>query len=105
MKNKTNPKERLSFEDKLRMRKERNENRGKDSEPADWETMDENVVLKLIAICSQHGCSISFGYTQDGGAYSISVYDWKTKQRYPEYASPNIDVDAWLLGLLEFYDD
>lgn len=88
--------------DKLKQLKSRNENRGT-GQVSDWQSVQAEDLLGLIACVTLQGISISFGYTEKNGAYSISFYDWSTKDRHSEYCSPNEDVDTWIAGLWEYF--
>lgn len=85
---------------RIRKRKERQENRG-NSNPADWETVDWNLVIRLIATVAHKGGTTTFGYTRDGGAYYISYYIGGESIR--TYIRPTEDVDQALVDEIEFW--
>lgn len=87
---------------KLSQLKSRNENRGT-GQVSDWQSVQSEDILGLIACVTAQGMSISFGYTEKNGAYTISFYDWSTKDRHSEYCSPNEDVDTWVMSLWEYF--
>lgn len=85
---------------KIRKRKERNENRG-NVNPADWETVDWHLVIRLIATVARIGGTTTFGYTRDGGAFYISYYI--DGENIRQYIRPTEDVDQALVDEIEFW--
>ena len=85
---------------KLRKRQERQANRG-DANPADWETVDWHLVVRLIATVARIGGTTTFGYTRDGGAFYISYYIDGESIR--QYIRPTEDVDQALVDEIEFW--
>lgn len=41
---------------------------------ADWQSADANLVLRLVCVVGVVSGAVRFGYTRDGGAYSIGIY-------------------------------
>lgn len=41
---------------------------------ADWGTVEPKVVMALISAVALRGGATRFGYTRDGGAYSLGIY-------------------------------
>lgn len=74
-------------------RNERRNNRGGDG-IADWQSVDSEMVLNLIATVTELKGTITFGYTRDGGAYYISYY----VDGIPEkaYIRPTENIDKYL---------
>jgi len=81
--------------------KRRVHNRGVTT-PADWAGVDGSLVVKAIAAVAANGGALRFGYTRDGGAYSVGFYG--DGDPWTEYISPNDDVDGFLKGVIEDYD-
>lgn len=44
------------------------------SEPVDWTAVDPGYVLSLIAAIANEGGAVRFGYTRDGGSYTVGIY-------------------------------
>lgn len=63
--------------------------------PVDWSKVDPILVTDTIATVAATGGALRFGYTRDGGAYSVGVYGDGTP--YTLYCSPHEDVRE-LLG-------
>lgn len=64
--------------------------RARSTEPADWGSVDPNLLAGLVIAVTHQGGAVRFGYTSDGGAYAIGFYgdgDPRT-----EYIRPNEDV-------------
>lgn len=84
-------------------RKSRSKNRGK-VEPADWASIDKDILSEFIAAVTAQGITLSLGYTRDGGAFYVSFYDGKESER--EYIKPTEDPDAVLQAItVEFIDE
>lgn len=68
------------------------------SAPADWGTIDAEIIKAAIVSAAMVGGALRFGYTSDGGAYALGVYGDGDKP-YTEYIRPNEDVEMVLRGL------
>lgn len=68
-------------------------------EIADWAAANPILVLEAIAVVSATGGALRFGYTRDGGAFSVGIYGSATP--YTEYIRPHEDIDYYLQGLIE----
>lgn len=69
---------------------------------ADWAKADANLVLRAITSAAlQHG-ALRFGYTSDGGAYSIGIYG--DGDPYTEYVRPSENLDEILMAIIELFD-
>jgi hypothetical protein len=64
-------------------------------EPANWETVPADAIRDCIVQISSIGGAVRFGYSRDGGAYSIGVYGLDTKP-FTDYLRPGDDVPAYL---------
>lgn len=66
--------------------------------PADWANADAVLVLRAIELISKNGGALRFGYTRDGGAYAIGIYE--NGQSDTEYLKPGDDLDAYFKGII-----
>ena len=66
---------------------------------ADWESVDPVVIVRLIATFARLGGATRFGYSRDGGAYSLGIY--LEDDRETLYFKPYEDVTAKLIELIE----
>lgn len=76
----------------------RRRNRGA-SDPADWGTADAAKILAVICALAGRGGAVQFGYTRDGGAFTVRILG-DGKDPYNEYIRPTEDIDLYLDGLL-----
>jgi hypothetical protein len=60
----------------------------------DWETVDRDKLIRVIATASDAGGAIRFGYTWDGGAYAIGIYG--DGPAYTVYVKPSEDLNTYL---------
>lgn len=51
-------------------------------EVADWRNADPEMVLQLVCVVGVTGGAVRFGYTRDGGAYSIGIYAGSDSKTY-----------------------
>lgn len=77
----------------------RNRNRGKAENGADWGEASADLIAQAIALVARAKCAIMFGYTRDGGAFSIRIVG--DGEPYNEYVRPTEDIDLYLTGLIE----
>lgn len=87
--------------EKAKQRAERRRNRG-NAEPCDWGLASADRLLRLVASATNAGDIISFGYTRDGGAYTVTIFDGS--DRFVEYCRPTESVDDFLEMLRIDYD-
>lgn len=66
---------------------------------ADWEAVDGNLVLKLVATLGADGGAVRLGYTRDGGAYAVGIYG--DGDPYTKYIPPSEDMNEWLREAIE----
>lgn len=71
------------------------------SNVADWASANAEIFLGLVAIASQKGAAIRFGYTRDGGAYSIGLY--VGGDYFTDYLRPEEDLDEYIRELTESF--
>lgn len=68
---------------------------------ADWGSQDGNLLREIISAVTMGDGAIRFGYTRDGGAYSIGIYgDGKP---FTEFCPGSSDVTGWLEGIKDDY--
>lgn len=65
-----------------------------DSTDADWSAVKPSCIARLVIASTKLGGAIRFGYTRDGGAYSLGVYLDDDSETF--YFSPSQDIEAML---------
>lgn len=65
---------------------------------ADWTAVESGLLGTLIGAVTATGGAIRFGYTKDGGAYSLGIYGDGTP--YTEFCPGSTDVEAWIEGFI-----
>lgn len=68
---------------------------------ADWGSQPADTLLKLITTVTSRGGAVRFGYTRDGGAYSLGVYYGTGHRTF--YCRAGEDVSAFLQQWIDFY--
>lgn len=68
--------------------------RGEDVQPADWSTANPLTLQALIANVTGRGGAVRFGYSRDGGAYSLGILG--DGDPYTEWIRPTEDLDGVL---------
>ena len=69
------------------------------SSVADWSNASPNLVHQLVCIVGVAGGAVRFGYTRDGGAYSIGLYLGDDSKTY--YCNEADGIDEQLNFLIE----
>jgi len=82
-----------SESNELARKLERRRNRGEGSS-ADWGACDPNSIASLISAATADGTIISFGYTRDGGAYMVGLFN--DGERATEYCRATEDVNVFV---------
>lgn len=77
--------------------------KGGDKQLCDWVSADPQLVLDLIGKMAKLGGAIRFGYTRDGGAYSVGFY--LGDDRRTEYIRPSEDLNDRLHGFIVDLED
>jgi len=72
---------------------------GTRGEQPDWGRLDPDLLWKVIQRCTQDDGAVMFGYSRDGGAYSIKVYDGGEPEK--AYFHTDAEVVDFLSFLLE----
>lgn len=94
------------------MDKRNGSNRGQDvsrrkleraSEPADWSSVNPALLHGAIAAITGQGGAIRFGYTRDGGAYSIGILG--DGEPRTDYVRPNEDIEDYLRQLIAVWEE
>lgn len=75
--------------------------RQREIEAADWGEADAGLLHQLIQVIAAMGGAARFGYSRDGGAFSIGVYG--DGEPYTEYVGGSGDIDYHLRGFIETY--
>lgn len=99
-----NDREQNRKDDKRRAAEEnrkRHSNQSSTKSPADWETVDHELLAKAIAAVAGMGGAIRLGYTRDGGAYAVGIYG--DGEPFTEYVPPSDDMDEYLRGVINDY--
>lgn len=86
--------------DAERRRRER-KSRESSAGGADWGNINPQLLAAVIAAVTVGGGAIRFGYTRDGGAYSVGLYG--SGEPSTDYIRPNEDIEGYLTGVLEDY--
>lgn len=73
-----------------------------DNKVADWNTASGDLVLDLIAKLGAMSGAVRFGYTRDGGAYSLGIYLDDDSETF--YFPPGQDIDDNLRAMIERID-
>lgn len=76
----------------------RRKNRG-NGEIADWENVNSDRLFRALCCVTARGFGIQFGYTRDGGAYSIRIVG--ASEPITDYVRPTEDMDTYLNSLIE----
>lgn len=61
---------------------------------ADYGGINAELIREAIETITAHGGAIRFGYTSDGGAYAIGIYDGDA--RFTEYFRSDDEVSNYL---------
>ena len=69
---------------------------------ADWETVPGDLLCRVVATVTRGGGAVRFGYTRDGGAYALGIYDDGTHNT--EYRGASEDVCGWLGDIIADYE-
>lgn len=67
---------------------------GGDGQQADWALANPLALQTLIAAVTAQGGAVRFGYSRDGGAYSLGILG--DGDPYTEWIRPHEDVNAVL---------
>jgi len=68
---------------------------------ADWASASPTIIRDVIAAVAKDGSAIRFGYSRDGGAFAIGLYEGG--ESYTVWCKPGEDIDAKLQDILEAF--
>lgn len=74
---------------------------GKGNGTADWESANAGLVHRLVCSVAADGGAVRFGYTRDGGAYSIGIYLGGDSKTY--YCNEKEGIDVQLEDLVDYF--
>lgn len=69
---------------------------------ADWEGADPKQLLRLVCSVGVQGGAVRYGYTRDGGAYSVGIYMGEHSKTY--YCNEKDGINELLQELCSFFD-
>lgn len=64
---------------------------------ADWASATPESIRTCIAAVTATGAAIRFGYSRDGGAFAIGLYE--NGESYTVWCRPSEDIDAKLADI------
>jgi len=68
---------------------------------ADWGGANAGLMLQLVCFVGDAGGAVRYGYTRDGGAYSIGIYLGEDSKTY--YGNEADGIDELLTELVEYF--
>jgi hypothetical protein len=68
----------------------------------DWGRIDMELLWKVIQATTSDDGAVMFGYSRDGGAYSVKIYDGGEPMK--EYFHRDEELIEFLLGILEVFN-
>lgn len=68
---------------------------------ADWMSCDESLLRRAVAAAGYAGGALRFGYTSDGGAYAVGVYDGDEKTTI--YVRPGENINEELQRIIDYF--
>jgi len=66
---------------------------------ADWGEADSGLLAQAVVYVTRDDGAIQFGYSRDGGAYAVRIYENGVGES--EYIPPNEDINEYLRGVIE----
>lgn len=72
------------------------------STTADWTTANAELLRDCIAAVTKDGSALRFGYSRDGGAFAIGIYE--NGEAYTVWCRPSEDIDQKLRSILESFE-
>jgi len=70
---------------------------------ADWANANPTLVLELVTVVGFQGGAVRYGYTKDGGAYSIGLYLGDQSKTY--YCNESEGIDDTIKELIQYFKD
>lgn len=68
---------------------------------ADWMNADPTLMLELVNVIANEGGAVRYGYTRDGGAYSIGIYLGDQSKTY--YCNEAEGINETVRELIEYF--
>jgi len=75
---------------------------GRGAAVADWANADLYSVLRLVCVVAVEGGAVRYGYTRDGGAYSIGIYLGSDSKTY--YCNEAEGINEKLKELIGYFE-
>jgi len=75
---------------------------GQQTGKADWSAADARWIAGVVHVITRLGGAVSFGYSRDGGAYSVSIM--LDGERETLWFNGGADIDAELEGVFATFD-
>jgi len=72
------------------------------SEQPDWGRIEDRLLWTVIQKVTVDDGAILFGYSRDGGAYTVKVYGGS--EPWVTYAHSDAEITEFLIGLIEVYN-
>lgn len=69
---------------------------------ADWAGASPDAIFRLVCNVAAVGGAVRFGYTRDGGAYSVGIYDGDDSKTY--YCNEKDGINEQLAELAEHFE-
>jgi len=69
---------------------------------ADWGGIDAELLRGVVESVTKNGGAVRFGYSRDGGAYSVGIYG--DGDPFTEYCGATAEVSDWLRGIQFDYE-
>jgi len=70
---------------------------------ADWQNASPERLHRLVCLVGTEGGAVRFGYTRDGGAYSIGIYLGSDSKTY--YCNDKEGIDEKLRELTDYFEE
>lgn len=74
---------------------------GRSGSVADWHNANAALVLQLVCDVAMEGGAVRYGYTREGGAYSIGLYLGDDSKTY--YCNDAEGINDQLQELIEYF--
>jgi uncharacterized membrane protein len=76
---------------------------GRSGGVADWSNAEPNLIHELVCTVGVENGAVRFGYTRDGGAYSIGLYLGTNSKTY--YCNEAEGINEQLKELIQYFKD
>jgi len=70
---------------------------------ADWQNASPGLLHRLVCLVGSEGGAVRYGYTRDGGAYSVGVYLGPDSKTY--YCNEEQGIDETLRELIGYFEE